>query len=315
MLPSGKKLMKTRIFMSFIIAMFLVCSGLWAGVAADETTDDKSQLTVPWDEFKKLVNLDEDEIVVSLETFQKLLAQTGVQTTPAHTLREGDVVLTRAEFKKLVDQMQPPEGPAVPPPFDYLITKSVYFGKMQNDNTTFTAAFNVHVLKKSAYLKIPLLPQSIALQDITVDGKGALVVSEGGYHTVVLSKMGQHDVTASFSLKSSLEKGKNGRICSRTTVLIFTTDGPTFSTAMTTGLLRTAPFAPSRAKRLNKIVRENKKILLFISLLPMAFIIERLCQINNDLLRCFYPAIRLKYHSNRVRSKKKIPPPNEVAPM
>lgn len=199
--------MKRKTLIIFIGTMLLVCSGLSIGVYADEDTNKKSQLTVPWDEFKQLLHLDEDEIVLPLETFQKLLAQTGVKITPAYTLKEGNVVLTRTEFKKLVDQMKPPVGVEAQPPFDYLITKAIYSGKMGENNTAFIGTFNVYVLKKGVYLKIPLLPHSIALEDVKVGGKQALVVSEGGYHKIVLSKPGEYVVGASFSLKSSIKKG------------------------------------------------------------------------------------------------------------
>ena len=38
---------------------------------AQEKDSGESELTIPWDEFKKLINLDEDEIIISLETFEK----------------------------------------------------------------------------------------------------------------------------------------------------------------------------------------------------------------------------------------------------
>jgi hypothetical protein len=202
--------MKKKTLLVFIGIMLLTWCGLYSGVHAAETTDNKSQLTVPWDEFKRLLRLDEDkdEIILSWEIFQKLLAQTGTETTPKYTLKEGNVVLTRAEFKSLVDQMKPPTQPTVtPPPFDYLITKVIYTGKMNKNNTTFTGTFTVHVLKKDDYLKIPLLHQSVALEDVRVGGQPALVVSEGGYHNVVLSMPGEYVVQAAFSQKSSIEKG------------------------------------------------------------------------------------------------------------
>jgi len=199
--------MKRRIFIGLIGIMILIGSGLLAGVYADEKNNKKSRLTVPWDEFKQLLHLDEHEIFLPLETFQKLLAQTGTKITPAHTVKEGNVVLTRTEFQKLVDQMKPPAALDAKPPFDYLITKAIYSGKMENNNTAFTATFTVHVLKKNTYLRIPLLSQGIALEDLQVDGNQALVVSKNGYHNVVLSKSGEYVVTASFSLKSSLDKG------------------------------------------------------------------------------------------------------------
>ena len=198
----------------FIGMMLLAWCGLYGGlhggVYAAETTNNKSQLTVPWDEFKRLLRLDEDkdEIILSWEIFQKLLAQTGTETTPKYTLKEGNVVLTRAEFKKLVDQMKPPTRPTIsPPPFDYLITKVIYAGKMRRNNTAFTGTFTVHVLKKDVYLKVPLLRNSVALEDVRVGGEPALVVSEGGYHNVILSKPGEYVVQAAFSQKSSIEKG------------------------------------------------------------------------------------------------------------
>jgi hypothetical protein len=195
----------------FIGAMLLTWCGLYGGLHggahAAETTDNKSQLTVPWDEFKRLLHLDEDQIVLPWDTFQKLLAQTGTTTTPAYTLKEGNVVLTRAEFQKLVDQMKPPADLNTQLPFDYLITKAVYSGKMGRDDTAFTGTFTVHVLRKGVYLKIPILHNSIALEDVQVEGEQALVVSEGGYHHVVLSKPGDYVVRAAFSLKSAVEGG------------------------------------------------------------------------------------------------------------
>ena len=166
-----------------------------------------SHLTVPWDEFKKLLQLHENEIVLSIETFQKLLAQTGVPEPPEHTLRAGEVVITRDEFNKLVNQMKTPTHPGMIPPANYLITKAVYSGVMQQNNTVFTANFNVHVLTDGIYLKIPVLPQRMALQDVKLNGEQALIVNENGYHNVMLARKGEHLVTVQFSLKSVLDKG------------------------------------------------------------------------------------------------------------
>ena len=191
----------------FLFSVLLIFNGFIVGGFAQETGNDQGKLTIPWDEFKKLLDLDEDEIVLTIETFQKLLAQTGVTTTPSYTMKEGSVVLKRSEFKKLVDQMKPYIGPGAKPPFDFLITKAVYRGRMGQKNTDFSGTFTVHVLKQKTYLKIPFLPQNIALEDIKVDGKSALVVSENGYHNVVLSKEGEYSVTADFSMKSALDRG------------------------------------------------------------------------------------------------------------
>ena len=197
-----------RIFIYAIAVALLISSGSLIGVhAQEEVTEGESRLTVPWDEFKKLVNLDDDEIVVSMETFQKLLAQTGVTTRPKHTMRQGNVVLKRAEFKGLINAMRPPAGLDAKPPFDYLTTKAIYSGEVLKKSTSFVGTFKVHVLKEEGFLKVPILPQSIALEDIKVGTEQALLVSENGYHSVILSGAGEYVVTASFSLESSLDRG------------------------------------------------------------------------------------------------------------
>lgn len=196
-----------RFLLYFISTILILTAGAFYSSSAQETAKDQGKLTIPWEEFKKLLNLEADEIVLPLETFQKLLAQTGVTTTPSYTVKQGNVILSKTEFKRLVDQMKPPLGPDAKPPFDYLITKAAYTGKMDKKNTIFTGNFTVHVLKQDAYLKIPFLPQNIALEDIKVGDRSALVVTENGYHNVVLSRAGEYEVSARFSIKSTIDKG------------------------------------------------------------------------------------------------------------
>ncbi|HEX9974389.1 MAG TPA: hypothetical protein VGD14_20135, partial [bacterium] len=195
-----------RLALMLILSLSL-CLGVFSAAYADDQKQDTGNLTIPWDEFKKLLRIDEQDIVISLETFQKLLVQTGIKTPPEHVTRDGNVVLSREEFNKLVSQMKPPSGTDMQPPFEYLITKAIYSGKMEQDNSEFTGIFQIHVLKEGKYLKVPILPQTIALKDVSINEKQALIVSENGYHQIVLSKPGEYVVSARFSLKSSLKKG------------------------------------------------------------------------------------------------------------
>jgi hypothetical protein len=196
-----------RFSLAVAAAVFLFSGFLVNTACAEETVGGEGSIVLPWDEFRKVLNLDEEKIVLPMETFRKLLAQTGAVTAPEHSVSGGNVVLTRDEFKKLVDGMQPPPGTGTEPPVNHLITKAIYAGAMNRDNTDFTGTFTVHVLGRDAYRKIPILNQNIAMEDIRVNGKEALVVTEGGYHQVVLSRAGEYTVTASFSLKSSLDRG------------------------------------------------------------------------------------------------------------
>ena len=185
----------------FLFLMIPVC------MTAQEKLQKDSQVTLPWDEFKKLLNMDGDKIVIPLETFRKLIAQTGVKTVPSYSVKDGNVVLSKEEFQKLVDQMKTPVDPATNPPFEYLITKAKYNGKMSALNTEFSGIFAIHVLRSDGYLRIPILQQNMALNEITVDNKPALVVSEGGYHKIIIQGAGEYTVKADFSVKSSLDKG------------------------------------------------------------------------------------------------------------
>jgi len=168
---------------------------------------EKSEVSLPWIEFKNLTNIDKNMIIIPLDTFEKLLIQTGKQDYKSYNIANGNVVLNQADFKKIVDSMINPTGSAGTPPYSYLITKAVYKGKMKAENTDFTATFLVHVLNSDQYQKVPVLPVSTALSDIKVNGQPGLVVSENGYTNIVLKGKGEYRVDASFSVKSSLSKG------------------------------------------------------------------------------------------------------------
>ncbi len=189
-----------------LLLLFLYC-GFPTEVMAQSPADKNGAMTIPWDEFKHLLNLDKDEFLIPLETFQKLLAQTGVTSAPPYSMQGGHVILSRAEFANLVNQMKPPIPIAGTIPFEYLVTKSIYTGTILEGGSTFKATFVVHVLKKNSYIKVPILPQGVALENVTIDGVQTLVVSENGYHNVVLSGSGEYIITATFSIKSSLHSG------------------------------------------------------------------------------------------------------------
>jgi hypothetical protein len=190
------------------MTFILLLSGLAASVPVfSQDAASKSQLSLPWEDFKKLLRIDENEIVLPLDTYNRLAAFTGAKTAAPRAAGQGLVVVTRAEFQNLVDRMILPPDSAAAPPFDYLITKAAYAGRMGRNGTAFTARFQVHVLKRNAYLKIPVLYQGIALEDMKVDGRPALVVSENGTHQAVIAKTGEHTVEAAFNVKTNLEQG------------------------------------------------------------------------------------------------------------
>jgi len=167
--------------------------------------EKKSSLTVPWDEFKQLLKIGQNDVVLTWDNFQKLLAQTGAKQKPDYKFSGGNVILTQSEFKKLISQMVPPQG--LTPPFDYLITSAEYKGKMKKESVTFSADFTIHVLKKNAFVKIPFLSNELAIEKVLVNNHSAIIAREGNQHFLTVADSGEYDVQASFSVKASLDKG------------------------------------------------------------------------------------------------------------
>jgi len=181
--------------------------------ATEALTDDRGRVSIPWDDFKKILRLDKDEIVLSWEEFQKLLIQTDTKIAPTYTIEDGKVVLTREQFKRLLDEMKPSVIPVVKPPADYFITKATYCGRMEKEVTSFTTTFRVNIFKKEGreeYVKIPLFPAYIALEEVLFDNKPALIKLENSMHHLVTDKVGEHLVTVNFSIKTSLGQGSQG---------------------------------------------------------------------------------------------------------
>ncbi|MBN1694549.1 hypothetical protein JW879_04000 [candidate division WOR-3 bacterium] len=171
-----------------------------------------SKVTIDWKEFRSLLKLDVDEIRLSWDEFSRLMEQTGARYEPEYRVDNGSVVLTRQEFKKLVDSMKPPAGDELMPPADYILTKSTYNGVMGRESTTFTAVLNLEIFDraKEAYLKIPLFQEGLAISEVRLDGRPASVITEGGWHYLSTNEVGRHSVSVRFSIQSSPDKGIPG---------------------------------------------------------------------------------------------------------
>ena len=169
--------------LSFIILM-AICLSLSS--YSQEKKEDKGEVSIPWDEFRKLLELDIDEVVLSWEEFQKILAQTGKKYIPPFQLKDEKVVLTRQQFKRLLDQMKPPVITVVHPPADYLITKAAYRGRITRNNALLRANLSTEIFPKerSQYVKIPLFPMNIALKDVLFDNRPGVVILENNKHTL-----------------------------------------------------------------------------------------------------------------------------------
>ncbi|MBN2619706.1 hypothetical protein JXB22_01345 [candidate division WOR-3 bacterium] len=169
--------------------------------------DPTSQVRMSWEEFKELLKLDTDEIKLTWEEFKRLLAQTGKEVKVEYNVQDGEVTLKREQFKKLLDQMQGPEAVSLKSPIDYLITKAEYTAIMEQKSTIFKARLSVEIFdqERTVYPKIRLLPKEVALRDIMIDSKPALVLVENGWYVLMTDTTGQHIIDMEFSVKSDLD--------------------------------------------------------------------------------------------------------------
>lgn len=197
-------------FSCFVLLSIL--SGALLQADNDVKTKKPSSITLDWDEFQSILKLDVDEIQLSWDEFTKLLSQTGFRVKPEYKVEGGNVILTREQFKKLIDQMKPPKKVDLTPPGDYIIRKGTYNGTVGKKSTRFNALLDLEIFKKDrkAYLKIPLFREELAIEDIRFDEKPASIITEGGWHYLNTDGVGRHSVRVKFSVKSSLDKGTLG---------------------------------------------------------------------------------------------------------
>jgi hypothetical protein len=199
--------MRIKVFLRVFFVVLLVAMTFTAALPQEK--QDEGQVSIPWDEFVRLLELDKDEILLSWEEFQKILAQTGNRYVPTFQMKDEKVLLTREQFKKLLDQMRPPDPTVIQPPADYLITKSAYTGRITENDASFTVVFDMEIFERprSQYVKIPLFPRNVAIKDIFLNGEGGIVVFENNRYTLATDRVGKHRITVRFSLKADLKQG------------------------------------------------------------------------------------------------------------
>jgi hypothetical protein len=202
---------KTLNYISVIGFYFLLLFSFFGfTLGADNSTGSK--VTIDWEEFRSLLKLDADEIRLSWQEFSKLMEQTGTTYKPDYRVESGEVVLSRKEFKKLLDRMKPPSSVSLKAPRDYVITKAEYNGVMRDASTTFTVFLDLEIFdrERKSYLKIPLFREGLAISEVKFDGRPASLITEGGWHYLSTSVTGRHSASVKFSVNSSPDKGSPG---------------------------------------------------------------------------------------------------------
>lgn len=227
-----KKLSSIFLPIIFTVLVGIFWGGILVPVYAETTQEDNhsSSVKISWDEFKKFLKLDADEIYLSWDEFKKLLEQTGSEVKVEYDIQNGMVVLQREQFKKLLAEMKAPDVKPLEPPRDYLITKAEYSGIMKGKSTTFDVRFYLEIFQKerNTYPRIRLMPEGIALREIKLDNTEALVMIENGWYVLTTDKIGQHTIDLKFSIKSTLDKGPDALnlVIPQTAITLFKVDIP-----------------------------------------------------------------------------------------
>ena len=107
-----------------------------------------------------------------------------------------------------------PEKPA-PAPRDWALSSAHYKGEVILDNgepvsAQFSARMHVEVLKDKDWVKVPLLPVTVALQSAKLSAQDASIVLEGGFYTLVTQKRGSFDVELLFAAEVQKLGGLDG---------------------------------------------------------------------------------------------------------
>ncbi len=187
---------------------------LFSAVLLAKNNEEKksNSILLDWGEFSRILKLDSDEIKLSWDEYRRLLAQTGFKVKDEYRIEGGQVILSRKQFKMLLERMQPPKKSELSPPGDYLISKAVYKGVVDKKSTGFEAWLDLEIFKKQrkTYCKIPLFREELAIEDVLIDKKSASIITEGGWHYLSTEKSGKHLIKVKFSVKSSMDKGTPG---------------------------------------------------------------------------------------------------------
>jgi len=194
-----------------ILTSFILLIFVYDALSAEEKSPgppSTGQISLPWDKFQKLLNLDEERISLDIDEFAAITRQTGARELPPFAIKEGKVVLKREDFKKLLKSMEPPK--ADPALGDFLLTSATYHAKVEKEATEVSATFNIEVLPRSGrkdFVLVPLLRREVALKTLTLDGKDALLTEKNGYHSVAVAQEGSHKATALFTIATDLKRG------------------------------------------------------------------------------------------------------------
>ncbi len=94
----------------------------------------------------------------------------------------------------------------VPQQEPYVISRAHYTGQLEDDAFTFAAKFQVELFTGEA-VKLPILPNTVTLNDLTIDGAAATILAQDQQFKVLLQGRGRHEVVVVFQTTVKQQQG------------------------------------------------------------------------------------------------------------
>ena len=173
--------------------------------------DSEGIVTLTWDQFVKITGYDpakpgQQVITVPWSEVQELLGDS------APALAEGTTVaLSWTEFKALLEWSIKEKAPqSAPPPTDYIITSSEYVGSLSAEGATFVLMLKLNVLREDGWKRIPVLPNNVALTQVTLTpADGVFLNSQGNHYELLTETSGPIEVKLEFAVSVQKSVGVN----------------------------------------------------------------------------------------------------------
>jgi len=134
-------------------------------------------------------------------------------TSPvAHAQEPERVIMKLDEFLKLYEKNRAEEAQA---PIDFAISSARYQGEVQLRDgepyaAVFTARLRVDVLRSKGFVKVPVLPATVALESAKIGAVEADVVIENGFYTLVTAQRGALILDLTFGVGITSAEGASG---------------------------------------------------------------------------------------------------------
>ena len=195
---------------------------------ATDVEAESGKVILSWEEFVKITGFDAEKKEPRMLTipWSEVEALLGVKVERVG--QETTVALPWQEFKALLEwSVQRDKKPEVPPPTDFLVASSEYTGMLTDDGAEFTLKMKLEILRKKGWKRIPILPATVALTDVTLED-GVYINADGQAYELLTERTGPVNVTCQFSAAVEKVAGINRlvfpRVVAGSSVLDLTVD-------------------------------------------------------------------------------------------